>query len=42
MDQYTQWVWPGENVKIVDNIKNIVRNELRGDYADDLNLYNNE
>jgi Transposase-associated domain len=39
MDRYTRWVRHGENIKIVDNIKNIVRDESKGD---DINLDNDE
>jgi hypothetical protein len=42
MDRYTQWVRHGENIKTVDNIKNIkniIRDESEGD---DLNLDNDE
>jgi Transposase-associated domain len=39
MDRYTRWVRHGENIKTVDNIKNIIRHESEGD---DLNLDNDE
>jgi hypothetical protein len=42
MEQFTRWVQHGENIEIVHNIKNIVRDELGGYCADDLNLGNNE
>jgi hypothetical protein len=42
MDRYTWWVRHGENVEIIDNIKNIVRDLSGGDYTNDLNLFNDE
>jgi hypothetical protein len=36
---YTQCVWHEENI---NNIKNIIQDELRGDYVEDLNLGNDE
>jgi Transposase-associated domain len=39
IDRYTRWVRHGENIEIVDNIENIVRDESEGD---DLNLDNDE
>jgi hypothetical protein len=38
MDQYTRRVRHRENIEIVDNNENIVRDESRGYYTDDLNL----
>jgi hypothetical protein len=39
MNRYTRWVRHIENIKIIDNIKNIIQDESEGD---DLNLDNDE
>jgi hypothetical protein len=31
IDRYTRWICHEENIKTVNNIKNIVRDESRGD-----------
>jgi hypothetical protein len=42
MERYIWWVQHGENIKIVDNINNIVRDESGGDRAEDLILDNDK